>query len=145
MLLFVMSPNKDDVRYIAQALRRLDTLGDKLSQAIILLEEYASVQEILSEINTAWPQQLDEIRSILIQLLQNQTERGIDTGQLIGTLERDQRNSWKRQLVEWYKTKNMLEEQAAEQGPNVDITLTKQIIKSQREIDHLNELLERDV
>jgi len=144
--------NRDDeVRFIARALRQFDEqvqtlvlLGDRMRQAIVIIEECASVQEVLSEITTEFPRQLDEVLGVLIEILKNQNDERhrIDTGQLIEDLERDRHNSWKRQLLEQHQTLNMLEEQAAAQGSDVDITLTKAIIRTQREIERLDNLLE---
>ena len=141
--------SETDLQYVAKALRRLDSLGDKMAEAIVLLNEYASIRELLEDITVEFPRQIDDLRDGVIHILkvleEQPSKSSLDTGQLIEHLERDDRDSKKRQLLRLHQTLNMLDEEAARRGPDLDITLTTQIIKTKEGIQKLErEILEGD-
>ena len=145
--------NREEVRYIASSLRKLDKLGDLLekwlpSQAVaddIFRETLTEYQDTLTEVYS----QLDRIERAIIELSNPETDNSQVTGKLRKEMYLARIESLKRQLKKLYNGKNILDEQVAEYGGRPPVELLTQTIeinedirKIESELSHYRGLLD---
>ena len=136
-----------ELKYIYGALQRLHTLADKFSQALIVLEQYQQIDDIVRELTEELPKQLDRIEQAILIILDQaggrranrRTERV--TAELRAEIINSRVASLKRQIKRQQDNLNQLEEQSADYGADVPLHVTNHIIRIQRKIEELREEL----
>ncbi len=125
--------NKEEVKYIASAMRRLHTLADKFAQALIVFEEQQATLEIQYDQSREIAEAIDRIEHVLIVLLDTLVDQKLlpksETGQLREELLESRRTSLQRQIVKLQSEINELEEQSVEYGAFAPLELTNQLIR----------------
>jgi len=141
----VDNEQSEQLQYIYGALRRLHTLADKFAQALIVLESYQALDDVIRELTEELPHQLDRIEQAILIILDQAGGRQAGhrtqkiTAELRAEIVAGRVASLKRQIERQQLNLNQLEEQAADYGADVPLHVTNHIIRIRRKIEELQE------
>lgn len=133
-----------EVQYVSDALRRLNALGDKFAQALIQLEQYQQIDDIIRELTVELPKQLDRLERILLVLLSAQSGKPAkrDTQELETDILKQHAVSLRRRAGRLQKSLDILQEQRAAHGLQPPVNITNQIYDLEQELRNVKSEIE---
>lgn len=137
------SGRADEVKYIAQQLRRLETITNQIESLVNALAISDGIfRDLLAEI----PEQLDRLESavmLLVNIFKTGTGRPDPaTKELENQIIRNHISSLRRQLKQHTENRDSLAEEAAQHGPAVPLPLANGIRAENVKIDNLESEIE---
>lgn len=127
-----------EIKFIANSLRRLNSLADKFERGLNQLHGYAAIDDVLRELLDELPEQLSRLeRAILI--LSNAGHPGMKeiTDELEQDILKSHIKSLQKQIRQQHANRDGLQEESARHGDSPPLYLTNQIIGVTNEIDRL--------
>ena len=148
-----MNDQKEEIRQIYQSLRdlqaRVDVLAwiaSRFDKAVDLIEDFAKVDDVIRELNEYLAEEFEQINEALLALLDylecQPGETAIDTGELKVDMAEKRLASLRRQLSRHQSNINYLEEQSAEYGPSVPLSITNDLIRERESVAGLKRKIE---
>jgi hypothetical protein len=127
----------EEIRYIANAHRRLHTLADKFSQALIVFEESQQRDSIARETTEELSASLDRIERLLLIILNKRGRPDKSTKELEYELIAEHIKSLRTRIFQERLNLDRLLERAAEYGRETPLHIVNQVEKTRTALDEL--------